>query len=121
VTLEGYAIELRQVAINLLTNALDAVGDHGTVGVRTADLGNKVELVIYDRGAGIPEQVVNRIFEPFFTTKGQKGTGLGLWVTRGIVEKHGGSINVQTDTTSGRSGTRFVINLPKGFRRLEQP
>jgi PAS domain S-box-containing protein len=121
VALEGYPIELRQVAINLLTNALDAGGDHGTVGVRTADLGNSVELVIYDRGPGIPEQVVNRIFEPFFTTKGQEGTGLGLWVTRGIVEKHDGTISVQTDTTVGRSGTRFVISLPKGFRRLDQP
>jgi PAS domain S-box-containing protein len=119
VELEGYAIELRQVAINLLTNALDAVGNYGTIGVRTGNLGNKVELVIYDHGPGIPEQVVKRIFEPFFTTKGQKGTGLGLWVTRGIVEKHGGSINVHTETTPGHSGTSFTILLPKRFRHLE--
>jgi PAS domain S-box-containing protein len=118
VELEGYAIELRQVAINLIANALDAVGDHGTVGVRTAHQGNTVELVIYDKGPGIPPELVNRIFEPFFSTKGQKGTGLGLWVTHGIVEKHGGAINVETDTTAGNSGTRFVITLPKQFRNL---
>jgi signal transduction histidine kinase len=61
---------------------------------------------------GIPPEHLEKIFEPFFTTKVDIGTGLGLWVSRGIVQKHHGSMRVRSSTTSGRSGTVFSIFLP---------
>src|SRR5215471_13841701 len=68
--------------------------------------------VIADNGPGISAGNREKIFEPFFTTKGENGTGLGLWVTSGIILKHGGSIRVRTSTRRGRSGTVFNIFLP---------
>ena len=69
-------------------------------------------LTITDGGPGIQAEVRSRIFEPFFTTKAEKGTGLGLWVSQGIVRKHNGSIRVRSSTTPGRSGTCFTVFLP---------
>ena len=66
---------------------------------------------IGDSGCGIPPENMNAIFEPFFTTKGEKGTGIGLWVIKGIVEKAGGKIAVRSSTT-GKKGTCFTIFLP---------
>ena len=68
-------------------------------------------MKVRDTGCGIPEENLATIFEPFFTTKGDKGTGIGLWVIRGIVEKLGGHIDVETSTT-GETGTCFSIFLP---------
>jgi signal transduction histidine kinase len=111
--------ELRQVFSNLLANAIEAAEPGGRISVRayaSADLATPsrrgVRVVIADDGAGIPADLRTRIFEPFFTTKGEKGTGLGLWVSSGIVQKHGGRIRLRTSTQPGSSGTVFRVFLP---------
>ncbi len=117
-----YPGEMRQVFSNLLLNALDAVGEGGRVRVHvyaSPDWSDPrhsgVRIVIADNGPGIRPEYCQRIFEPFFTTKGQKGTGLGLWVSQGIVEKHHGSIRVHSGRQPGRSGTCFSIFLPRAL------
>jgi two-component system CheB/CheR fusion protein len=114
-----YPGEMRQVFSNLLLNALDAVGEAGRVRIhvyRSCDWRDPrrtgVRVVIADNGPGIPSELCQRIFEPFFTTKGQKGTGLGLWVSQGIIQKHQGSIRMHSGRQPGRSGTCFSIFLP---------
>jgi len=67
---------------------------------------------VLDNGAGIPPEVRKNLFAPFFTTKGESGTGLGLWVTRGIIEKHEGTIHFTSTLRPGRSGTAFSVFLP---------
>jgi len=103
---------LGQVVLNLLQNAIHALAaadQEGTVRVALAPVAAGVELSIRDDGPGIPADVLPRIFEPFFTTKtAGQGTGLGLAVTREIVSRHGGSIDVET----GSAGTRFRVTLP---------
>jgi signal transduction histidine kinase len=105
-----HAGQLNQVFLNLLMNACDAIGDRGRISVRTRYEQGSVRLEFEDSGPGIAADVRDRIFEPFFTTKpvGQ-GTGLGLSLTHGIVERHGGRIWVESDPGFG---TRFVIELP---------
>jgi PAS domain S-box-containing protein len=112
-------VEMRQVFANLIANAVDAspVGGRIVVHVRAGcDWRNPskegVRVFIGDTGAGIPREDRSRIMEAFFTTKGQRGNGLGLWVTRGIVEKYGGAIRFHSSTGEGRHGTVFSIFLP---------
>jgi signal transduction histidine kinase len=69
-------------------------------------------IVVADTGRGIPPEARSRLFQPFVTSKGAAGNGLGLWVSHGIVRKHGGRIKVRTSNVSGRSGTVFAIWLP---------
>ena len=107
-----YPSELRQVFTNLVTNAIDAIGQKGRLSLaieKAAD--NQVVVRVRDTGCGIPQENLKAIFEPFFSTKGDKGTGIGLWVIRGIVEKLGGHIEVETSTT-GETGSCFSIFLP---------
>ena len=102
--------KLRQVLLNLLTNAVHATASGGIITVDLNRSGDGVELAIQDTGEGIPKEILNRIFEPFFSTKPTgKGTGLGLFVSRSIIEKLGGEIGV--DSKLGQ-GTRFTIRLP---------
>lgn len=103
--------QLNQVFMNLLTNAVDAVEGEGEVVITTRTEGDEhVSIGIRDTGAGIPDDVRSRIFEPFYTTKDVgKGTGLGLSISYGIVEKHGGSIAVES---AAGEGTTFVVRLP---------
>jgi PAS domain S-box-containing protein len=106
--------EIRQVVSNLIANAADACGAGAriTVGVADCLLGDGakgVRITVADSGSGIAGSVRGRIFEPFFTTKREVGTGLGLWVTRSLVEKHGGSIRLRS--AEGR-GTVFCVFLP---------
>jgi PAS domain S-box-containing protein len=114
-----FAGEIRQVLSNLLINALDATPAGGRVVVRVnegrdwADPRRRgTRITFADNGPGIPTELRRRVFEPFFTTKGQKGTGLGLWVSEGIVHKHGGKLRVRSTQEPGRSGTCFSIFLP---------
>ena len=100
--------ELRQVIANLVANAVDVLPQGGALSLRAGDEGEGVQLRVADNGPGIPAENLNRIFEPFFTTKAELGTGLGLWVSRQIVEKHGGKITVE----STPAGTSFSISLP---------
>ncbi len=113
----GVAGELKQVVSNLVSNAVDAVAAEGTIrfrlGCMTDGEHTNVRIVIEDDGPGIPAENVQRIFEPFFTTKKDVGTGLGLWVTKEIVERHGGTITVRSHERNGSSsGAAFAILLP---------
>jgi len=119
-SIRAFPGELRQVVANLVCNAVEAAPEDGTIRVHIfrdgmAKLGAGLRIVIADNGAGIPDEIRHRIFEPFFTTKGERGTGLGLWVTRGIIEKHGGSIRFRSSTRSEAHGTCFSIFLPFEF------
>jgi two-component system NtrC family sensor kinase len=100
--------QLRQAFVNIAFNACEAMGSSGRLKVTTHDAGEAVEVVIADTGPGIPPERLGKIFDPFFTTK-EKGTGLGLSVVYGIIERHGGTISV--DSEVGR-GTVFTIRLP---------
>jgi signal transduction histidine kinase len=114
-----YGSEVNQVWTNLLDNAIDAVGDSGTITVRTRLDGDCILVDIVDTGSGIPAQARTHVFEPFYTTKdvGQ-GTGLGLdTVRRIVVERHGGSVTFDT----GDSGTTFHIWLPLPAITIPRP
>jgi len=109
--------ELRQVISNLMLNSLDALGEGGRVTLRASRSRNpldgnpRIRITIADNGQGIGAAVLPRIFDPFFTTKGSTGNGLGLWVCKQVIEKHGGSISVRS-RTSDPHGTTFSIVLP---------
>lgn len=108
--------ELRQMFSNLLTNAIDAT-NNGRIVIRirrkTSRSGDDGVCVLFaDTGSGIPASIQKTLFEPFVTTKGMRGTGLGLWVTSEIVQKHGGTIRVRSTTDERRHGTVFSVFLP---------
>ena len=104
-----YPSELRQVFTNLITNAIDAIGQGGELRLSIEKSPeDEVVVRIADTGCGIPSENMATIFEPFFTTKGEKGTGIGLWVIRRIIDKLGGKIEVVSSTT-GETGTCFSI------------
>ena len=101
---------LNQAFLNLLSNASDAVGDHGTIRVRTGRDDQFHWIAIADSGSGVPDSIRERIFEPFFTTKDVgKGTGLGLSITYRIVDRHKGTIDLRK---SDLGGAEFIIRLP---------
>ncbi len=106
--------EIRQVLSNVVLNAIDAVPQNGTVHIRLTNGKKGVRIFVADNGAGITREDSTRIFEPFFTTKKDVGTGLGLWISRAIVEKHGGSIRIRSSIVHGKSGTTVSIFLPVG-------
>ncbi len=105
----GSAAELREVFTNILNNAVDAMPQGGTLHIKTATENNLISIEIKDTGIGIPEDIKNRIFDPFFTTKGVQSTGLGLSTSYGIINRHKGTILV--DSAEGK-GTTFTIKLP---------
>lgn len=111
--------EIRQVVLNLIGNAFDAIGRGGTLKIRASnarrfsnDSLRGVRLTVGDTGAGIDPEVRDSIFEPFVTTKDDTGTGLGLWLSSQIVRKHGGTIQVKSRARSAHSGTVFSVFLP---------
>jgi two-component system, NtrC family, sensor kinase len=110
--------ELRQVFSNLLLNSLHAVGEGGRVTMRASISvdpvhGNRrIRMTVADNGGGIPVATLSQIFEPFFTTKGAIGNGLGLWVSKRIVDKHGGVLGVRSCTAGPHRGTSFSVVLP---------
>ncbi len=113
----GFAGELRQLFANLIVNSLEAGARKIRIRARRSRDWKQpsrrgVCIVIADDGPGIAPAAAAKMFEPFFTTKDGKGTGLGLWVSKGIVRKHEGSISFHTSTRPGRSGTAFSIFLP---------
>ena len=106
----GDSAELREVALNLIFNAVDAMPPQGgTIEAGTRVEGKTARFWIADTGAGMPADVIARIFEPFYTTKGERGTGLGLSASHGIIENHSGDINVISEPGKG---TRFEVILP---------
>ncbi|HEX6495119.1 MAG TPA: PAS domain S-box protein [Acidobacteriaceae bacterium] len=113
VTVEGIAGELRQVLVNLLSNALDAMEAEGVLAIEARPQNDQVRITISDTGHGIEAPLLDHIFEPFFTTKKDAGTGLGLWVSKGIVEKHHGRLEVMSSQKDDDHGTTFVLTLPR--------
>jgi len=105
--------QLQQVFLNIINNAIDAVGKGGAIGIKTSQNsgnGRNVVIEIADNGPGIPKEILGRIFDPFFTTKNsQEGTGLGLSISYSIMEKLGGRISVASEENEG---TTFTITLP---------
>ena len=115
----GSAGEIRQVFSNVISNSIDALQPGGRLQIKVASSPNwrspahsGVRITVADTGHGIAPENLGRIFEPFFTTKKDAGTGLGLWVSRQIVDKHAGSIRLRSRTTPLPSGTVFSIFLP---------
>jgi signal transduction histidine kinase len=106
--------EMKQLLANLISNAADAVPPGGKIRISMAqtEQGEGVEIQVADNGPGVPEENRARIFEPFFTTKEDVGTGLGLWVSKEIVERHGGKIQLSPDKENGLGGALFTIFLP---------
>ena len=111
----GDESELREVLVNMVFNAVDAMPAGGTLTLATHETGDHVVISVSDTGCGMPPEVRSRIFDPFFTTKGKAGNGLGLAVSYGIIHRHEGEIEVETE--AGRGAT-FKIKLPiaKGAR-----
>jgi len=111
--------ELRQVVVNLVGNALDAMRSGGTLSIRI-DRGREysngsrpgMRLTIGDSGSGISPEIKSRLFEPFVSSKGDTGTGLGLWVSSEIIRKHGGTIKFKSSSSPPSTGTVFSIFLP---------
>jgi PAS domain S-box-containing protein len=110
----GDSEKLRQVVINLLVNALDAMPESGTLSVKVSSASSTVAIEIADTGPGIDPNILPEIFDPFFTTK-EAGTGLGLSIVRKIVDQHAGRIDV--DSSPGR-GTRVRVELQSGARTV---
>jgi PAS domain S-box-containing protein len=115
----GFPGELRQVFSNLFINAIHSMPNGGNLILHVfesslaSDPNRKgVRVTVLDNGVGIPSGVRKNLYAPFYTTKGEGGTGLGLWVTRGIVEKHEGTIHFISSVRPGRSGTAFSVFLP---------
>ncbi|MEI6877076.1 MAG: ATP-binding protein [Spirochaetota bacterium] len=108
--IDGNAGQLEQVFVNLLANAGDSIAKHGTIRLSSRVVGDSVAISVADNGSGIPAETIERIFEPFFTTKDiGEGTGLGLSISLGIVQKHGGRIDVESRVGTG---TTFTVLLP---------
>jgi PAS domain S-box-containing protein len=118
-TIRGFPGELRQVFANLVANAVHSMPNGGVLLLHAfesslaSDFSRKgIRVTVLDNGSGIPPGVRKNLFAPFYTTKGEGGTGLGLWVTRGIIDKHEGSIRFISSVRPGRSGTAFSVFLP---------
>jgi signal transduction histidine kinase len=107
---QGRSGQLKQVFINLLVNAAQAIPEKGVVSIRTSADKGRIRVEIEDDGSGIPEENLPKVFTPFFTTKpvGQ-GTGLGLPISYGIIRNHHGEMEVRS---KAGQGTTFIITLP---------
>jgi two-component system NtrC family sensor kinase len=117
--------EMRQVLSNLVTNAIEASASGGRLTLRIrdtrkwSDAGVRgLRFSVADKGAGISPEARTRLGEPFFTTKGQAGTGLGLWVTRSILNRYGGNLQLRSSVSEDRHGTVFSVFLPTNMRPL---
>ncbi|SHH59005.1 Signal transduction histidine kinase [Caloranaerobacter azorensis DSM 13643] len=100
--------EIREVILNIILNAIDAMEDGGKLTIRTYDKGNKAYVCIEDTGCGIPDEFKDKIFEPFFSTKESRGTGLGLSIAKNIISSYNGSIEVESKVGVG---TKFIISF----------
>src|SRR6185436_3083631 len=114
--INGYPGQLNQVFMNIISNAVDSFGENVTenkerkIFIATTKEGNRIKISIRDTGMGMTQEVKKKVFDPFFTTKDVgKGTGLGLSISYGIIEKHGGKIEVESEVNKG---CEFIIWLP---------
>jgi signal transduction histidine kinase len=102
--------QMGQVLVNILLNAIQAMEQGGILTVNARNIAEKLLITVSDTGGGIPDDVLPSVFDPFFTTKGEgKGTGLGLWISQGMIERHGGTIQVLSKEAKG---TTVEIQLP---------
>jgi PAS domain S-box-containing protein len=119
----GFPVELKQVFLNLIGNAIQAMPEGGTLRVGVSENGNRkgqrpeVSISICDTGLGVRPEHAKRVFEPFFSTKAAKGTGLGLWISKGIIQKYEGSIHFRSIPFNGGNITCFRVTIP----RVEHP
>ncbi|WP_348267658.1 ATP-binding protein [Edaphobacter paludis] len=117
-TIQGFPVELKQVFLNLIGNAAQAMPEGGTMRLHVFETTSgknrhpSVCISICDTGAGIEPEHAKHLFEPFFTTKSTKGTGLGLWISKGIIQKYGGTIRFRTLALTDRKVTCFQVTLP---------
>jgi PAS domain S-box-containing protein len=122
ITVDGFPAELRQVFTNLITNAAEAAAEGGAVTIRIVpqkagpdSSGHRLEagavVKITDDGPGISPEIRDHLFQPFFTTKGERGTGLGLWVSQGIIRKHAGTIQLESRIDGPDRGTTASVFL----------
>ena len=101
---------MNQVLMNLISNAIDAIDNKGTIAISTKQSDDRCVISVKDDGKGIPKDVIQNIFDPFFTTKEVgKGTGLGLSISYGIIEEHNGTIDVKSEPGKG---TEFIVSIP---------
>jgi PAS domain S-box-containing protein len=120
--LQGFPVELKQVFLNLIGNAVQAMPDGGTLRLRVTDCGQLegrgtgISIWVTDTGSGIEPENAKHLFEPFFTTKSTKGTGLGLWISKGIVQKYGGTIRFRSLRYHSAQATCFQVFLPETNR-----
>lgn len=108
-TIQGNITEIREVFINIIANAIDAMPQGGKIEVITKNKGSKVIIEIRDNGMGMNKEIQKRIFEPFFTTKGNNGSGLGLSISYNIILSHKGSMKIESEENVG---TSFIVKLP---------
>jgi len=119
--LRGFPAELKQVFMNLVGNAIQAMPNGGRLRIRVSSISERsgersaIRVCITDRGTGICAEDAKHIFEPFFSTKPTKGTGLGLWISRGIVQKHDGTLRFRSVFQGHRAATCFEMVLPTNF------
>lgn len=114
----GNAAELREVFVNLINNALDAMPNGGKLTIAAATENDTVRISVSDTGIGIPEEIRDRIFDPFFTTKDIGSTGLGLSISYSIIQRHKGTLTVESNTGNGSS---FIITLPVATSTRTEP
>jgi signal transduction histidine kinase len=110
VPVQVVADQISQVVLNLIVNAIEAMPDGGQLELASRQVGEWVEILVKDSGPGLSKKQIDHLFEPFFTTK-PAGTGLGLAISFGIVERHGGTIQVTSDD---ETGAVFAVRLPVG-------
>lgn len=120
IKLVGNPGEIRQIFANLIANAIEALSAEGCLTIRASQVRaangfsrDGVRVTFMDNGTGVSPDQMKKIFEPFYTTKKDVGTGLGLWLTRGLVEKHQGSLRVRSSIQPGRTWTAFSVFLPE--------
>jgi signal transduction histidine kinase len=112
VVAEVYTGGMLQVISNVIVNALDALPPEGTLCLRLRKRQGEVQFLIADNGHGVPKEHIEKVFQPFFTTKEDRGTGLGLALSKSIIERHRGRIRMRSSVRPGRSGTAFKISIP---------
>jgi len=105
----GDPVELREVLVNMIYNAIDATPEGGEIRLSAQEMDTRVVLSIADTGTGMTPEVKSRLFDPFFTTKGKAGTGMGLAVSFGIIRRHNGAVEVESEQGKG---TTFRVSLP---------
>ena len=116
----GNPHQLREVLVNLVHNAVDAMRDGGSLKLWTVVNADSCQVRVEDTGAGMPPEIIHRIFDPYFTTKGEHGTGLGLSVSLSIVRRHGGHVDVASRQEGPDHGTTFTLTFPRYDQTVEQ-